>query len=426
MTTVAEMLEWARERSGYDWSAQPSGRPLAAVRAGALEAIRDLLRESGEPDRVALADSDDPDLLRQLQVLRPDDRLTHAGELLLCASTAPRIVYTHRPAQGARSITRVAAPGRGLAEELRATLDRFDASNRSLPVPGSGIAEGVVEALPRGVVREALVNGIMHRDWERPDPILADHAGDELIVFSPGKFLEGITEHTVLTAPSRTRNRHLGDVLRSLRIAEREGTGVDRMFIELIRLGHRPPTFTERDDGVRVTLQGGEPVPAILRVHATLPEALRRSARTAVALHLLRARPSFTAAELAHAAQEEESELLAFIDAAVAEGLLTRTARARRGGTPAWRLADRQREVLGPVLPYYARPAEESVQLIAELARQQAEVRNHDVQDVLGLTSARASQLLKRAQSEGAIRLGPRSSPIGRGTYYVPGVNGEQ
>ena len=89
---------------------------------------------------------------------------------------------------------------------------------------------------------------------------------------------------------------------------------------------------------------------------------------------------------------------------------------------PAWRLADPYRERLGSVLPYYSRPGEESVRLIRQLAQSQGEVRNQDVQDLLGLTSARASQLLKKAEGDGAIRLGPGAKPMGRGTFYVPMV----
>jgi ATP-dependent DNA helicase RecG len=420
MRTVAEMLEWARGRSGYDWSAQPSGKAAGDARPAATSALRDFLRESEEPDRATLADLDDRDLLSRLQLLRPDGRLTRAGDVLLCSNAGARLRYTLRPTMGARSASRVELSGRGLAEELRAVLDAFSSSNPTTSLPVAGAAEGAVETLPFGAVREALVNAIMHRDWDRSGPIVIDHTETELAVYSPGPFLEGVSPHTVLTAPSRTRNPHLGSVLRSLRIAEREGTGVDRMFIEMIRLGHGPPTFTERDAGVRVTLRGGAPVPEVLRVHASLPASLRRSARSAVVIDLLRERPSVSAAELAEAAQEMPEELAGFLDEAVAAGLLQRTANPRRGGVPAWRLADPNRERLGSVLPYYVRPGEESVRLIAQLAQSQGEVRNQDVQDLLGLTSARASQLLKRAETDGVIRLGPNAKPMGRGTFYVP------
>lgn len=420
LATVAEMLAWAQGRSGLDWSAEPSGRPASDARASAVDALRDFLRESSEPDRAALADEDDVGVLGRLQLLRPDGRLTRAGELLTCGGSSARLRFTTRPALGAKSTTSVEIAGRGLTEELRAVLDAFRSSNSVIDLPGQGLAEGFVDELPFGAVREALMNAVMHRDWTRPGPIVIDHAHAQLVVHSPGPFLEGVTEETVLTAPSRTRNPSLGAALRSLRLVKREGTGVDRMYIEMVRLGHRPPTFAERDGGVRVVLRGGEPLPPVLRLHASLPANLRRSARTAVLIDVLRFRPSVTAQELAVAAQERPDDLLGFIEDSVAAGLLQPTAAPRRGGVPAWRLQDDHRVVLGSVLPYFARPGEESVRLIDGLAQSQGEIRNQDVQDLLGVTSARASQLLKRAEAEGVIRLGPGAKPTGRGTFYVP------
>jgi hypothetical protein len=169
-----------------------------------------------------------------------------------------------------------------------------------------------------------------------------------------------------------------------------------------------------------VTLRGGEPIPEVLRVHAALPAPLRQSARSAVAIDLLRSRPSISAEELGSAAQEQPDELNGFLRDAEEAGLLQRTANPRPGGIPAWRLADGHRDRLGSILPYFARPAEESVRLISQLAISQGEVRNQDVQDLLGLTSARASQLLKRAELDGVIQLGPNARPTGRGTFYVP------
>ncbi len=185
----------------------------------------------------------------------------------------------------------------------------------------------------------------------------------------------------------------------------------------------RPSTeedSSRRDEHVRVTLRGGDPVPEVLRVHAALPVPLRRSARSAVAIDLLRSRPSISAGELSDAAQEHPDELSGFLHDAEEAGLVQQTANPRRGGVLAWRLADAHRDRLGSILPYFARPAEESVRLIAQLAQSQSEVRNQDVQDLLGLTSARASQLLKRAEADGVLQLGPGARPTGRGTFYIP------
>ena len=76
--------------------------------------------------------------------------------------------------------------------------------------------------------------------------------------------------------------------------------------------------------------------------------------------------------------------------------------------------------MLGPILPYFVRSTEESVGLVQQLARAQGSVRNQDVQDLLGLAVVRASQVLKEAERQGRIKLGPGSAARGRGVWYVP------
>ena len=419
MQTLAEQLAWLDARRGYDWSAAPSGRTIGEARAGAIEALRDFLRESESAERRQVADLGEVELLRRLQLVRDDGAtLTRAGARLLCPATSPALVYLGRPAAGVRAEIKVEGTGRGLIEELREVERVIAGRNRTIALPARGLPEAIVEAISPRVIREALVNAIMHRDWDIPEPITVEHTGDEFVVFSPGLPF-GVEIDHLLTAPSRTRNRLLGDALRSLGLAEREGTGVDRMYIEQIRLGHPPPSFQVRAGGVRVATAGGDPIPSVVRVHSGLPARLRGDARAAIMIDLLRRAPSTTRRELTLAAQEDSPEIDAFLLVAEGEGLLQRTARARPGGEVAWRLSDSIRDGLGPVLPYFVRSLEESIRLVEELARAQGSVRNQDVQDLLGLASVRASQVLKETERRGGIKLGPGSSARGRGVWYV-------
>ena len=420
METLAEQIAWLDARSGYDWSAAPSGYTIGETRAAAIEALRDFLRESESAERRRVADLGDVDLLRRLQLVRDDGvTLTRAGARLLCPAKSAALVYLGKPAAGVRAEIKVEGAGRGLIEELREVERVIAGRNRTVALPARGLPEAIVEAISPRVIREALVNAIMHRDWDIPEPITVEHTGDDFVVFSPGLPF-GVEIDHLLTAPSRTRNRVLGDALRSLGLAEREGTGIDRMYIEQIRLGHPPPNFQVRAGGVRVALTGGDPVPAVVRVHEQLPARLRGDARAAIMIDLLRAAPSATRTDFSVAAQEDSSEIDAFLRLAETEGLLQRTARVRPGGEPAWRLSDHIRDVLGPILPYFVRSTEESVGLVQQLARAQGSVRNQDVQDLLGLAVVRASQVLKEAERQGRIKLGPGSAARGRGVSYVP------
>lgn len=420
MTGLKEMMAWADERSSYDWSASPSGRPVSEARPAAVDALRDFLRESEEPERVEMAELSDVELLSRLQLVR-DGNLNRAGALLTAPHDRPRIEYLNRSTQGAASNTRVARSGRGVAEELRAVLDAIDDHDRTITIgEAETAAQGRVRAIPLRAVREALVNAIMHRDWNQLGPITVDHVGDELTVFSPGGFYGGVNEHTILTANSVTRNLVLGSALRSVRVAEREGTGIDRMYVELIQLGHAPPLIRERDGGVRATLIGGDPVPEVLQALATLPPILRRNPRVAITMDLLRHQPSFTLEDLGTAAQDDPAALTGFITQAEEARIIKPTAAPRPGNVKAWRLADHLRDILGVILPYYARPTEESIKIIATVAREQGSVRNSDVQDLLGISVTRASNLLTAAVKAEELMLAPGSKATGRGTAYVP------
>jgi ATP-dependent DNA helicase RecG len=422
MASLAELMSWSQARTGDDWSAGPSGAGVEDARPAAIETIREILREARDPGRDELAALEDRALLGRLQLLRRDGSLTRAGALLVCAGGAPRIVYRARPAAGARAEHRLERSGQGLIEEFRAVEDEIDRRNRRFELTGRSFVVPEVSALPSRAVREALVNAIAHRDWRMPEPIAVDQHGDELVVFSPGGLFE-VELDRLLTAPSRTRNRQLADVLRSLRLAEREATGVDRMYIEQVRLGHRPPVFEERDGGIRVALVGGEPVAEVAAAYAGLPATLQMTARAAVTLDLLRERPSITLEELAVAAQESPDALGGFVSEAERAELLRPVAHPRPTGERAWRLADPLRATLGPVLAYYARPAAESIGLVARLARQMGVVRNQHVQDLLGLSAARVSGLLRQAQDEGVLTLAPGATPRGRGAAYVLAAN---
>ena len=59
------------------------------------------------------------------------------------------------------------------------------AANRVTHTTG-GFALRKIRALPPKTVREAIVNGVIHRDWLSPLPTVVEHIGDTLAVTSLG------------------------------------------------------------------------------------------------------------------------------------------------------------------------------------------------------------------------------------------------
>lgn len=228
----------------YDWSGDASGTPISAVRPQALDVARDFLRASGEPSAGELAASTDAQLLRRLNVVTGDGLLTNAGVLTFVGRGAPSLDYVHRDHAGGDSTARVRRSDRSLLEELAEIFLTIDAYNATRHLQ-SGLVVRQVRDIPVLAAREAVVNGVAHREWGLSGPTAVEQVGRTLRVTSPGGFFGGVNESNIITHPSQSRSPALTQLLADLRVAEREGIGVDRMVREMVRVGHQPPVIRE-------------------------------------------------------------------------------------------------------------------------------------------------------------------------------------
>ncbi|MDO5535715.1 MAG: ATP-binding protein [Propionibacteriaceae bacterium] len=228
----------------YDWSAQESALTASDVRPAAMALARDFLRESGEPHAAELASDNDTNLLRRLNVVTRDGRLTNAGALAFVGRADPGLDYIRRAHAGGDSLSRIQKSGRSLLEELGDVFQAVDANTPTVHLP-RGLVIAQHREIPRRAAREAIVNGVAHREWGIADPTVVEHVGRLLRVTSPGGFVGGVTADNIITHPSRSRNRALAELLAALRIAEREGVGVDRMITDMVGVGHPRPEFEE-------------------------------------------------------------------------------------------------------------------------------------------------------------------------------------
>lgn len=228
----------------YDWSADASSTSPSQARTQAIAVARDFLRATGESHAEHLASSSDPELLRRLNVVTGEGYLTNAGVLAFVGRGAPCIDYIHRDYAGGDSTARVRREGRSVLEELDEVFTSIDAHNATRHVQ-HGLVMRQGRDVPTLAAREAVVNGVVHRDWGSRNPTTVEHIGRTLRVTSPGGFFGGVNESNIITHPSQSRNDALTQLLANLRVAEREGIGVDRMVREMIRVGHQPPDIRE-------------------------------------------------------------------------------------------------------------------------------------------------------------------------------------
>lgn len=185
-----------------------------------------------------------------------------------------------------------------------------------------GFAESTVRRLPPRAVREAVLNGLVHRDWLLSVPVTITwvEADSAIQVISPGGFTGGITAATVL-AQRYARHPALADLFRALNLVEKQGMGVDRMYREMVALGHRPPVIVEEDGSrVRTRLVGGRPVVPVMALTGRIePAVRRRDVRVALIVDDLLRHPFATPERLAGLVQRTPQEAAEALDTAAAE-----------------------------------------------------------------------------------------------------------
>lgn len=412
---------------GRDWSREPATETLADVDDDAVAAIRYFLRASGEPRRITTADSSRDELLRRLpNLVGENDHLTRAGRLLL-TRLDPAISYVHRDRHGGDSTFRLeaAAP---LLVQLREVLAAIDARGVTTHVESSSGATGQFRHLPSRAVREAIVNGICHRDWHESTTTAVEQIGQSLRVTSPGDLVGSVTVDNILTHRSEPRYPALAEALTHIRVAEREGIGVDRMYGDMLAIGHPPPEIHDGNGAVEVSLLGGRPSEGWIALR-TLVDPLDGDAQAAddlrnlIALHQAARTGWVSGSSLARAIQTSATE---------AQHALTRAARMTINQAPVlvpvdgrpdslppgYRLGTTASELLNTVRTV---PADVSgrAALLASYARDAGRVSSTEASHLLEVSPQTAIDALNEAEDLGHLK--PSNiSRRGRGFHYLP------
>jgi ATP-dependent DNA helicase RecG len=239
-----------------DWSAQLSkGATRSDLDPLEIERARSLLRRA-QPGSDLLRLDDDAFLVA-LGVLRAG-AVTNTGLLLVgrretLAEHCPQhqVHYVYQPTD-----TDVARND-SWKDGLLAILERIEAIFTGPSNPEHELTVGFVKlrvpSFPIGVVREAVLNAVTHRDYSDPGEVLVRQRAAELVITSPGGFLAGITPSNILRCEPVSRNRHLAEAFEKLRLVERAGIGRNRIYAPLLSYGKRSPRY--ETDGSRVILR---------------------------------------------------------------------------------------------------------------------------------------------------------------------------
>lgn len=416
-------------RAGWDPMSRPSSMTLANVTPGALTVAREYLgRRETEGDAGDIATASPGDMLRQLGLLTVDGHLSEAGALLFCPAPRPWLSWTRVDVEGGDVLAREETfRGVSLLEQIARVETLMDAANDRVTLAGS-FAELTVRLIPVRAAREAILNGIIHRDWNQHAATTVTWVEEDsaLTVVSPGGFVGGVSADNILTQRF-SRSPALADAALALGLVDKQGIGVDRMYREMVTLGHQPPQITEEPGPrVRTRLVGGTPVVPIMRLTTRLqPSARQRDVQVAMVIHTLLHAPFTDADRMARVLQRTPSE--------AAEALET-TARCVLNARPiiephkdAWVLSPSARKsVLGGatdaatlkrhgVLWYVAPSADDARSIVRAWLATHDRITSGDFATLSGMSQQGGRGVLDRLDGDLLVR----GEATGRNAHYV-------
>lgn len=160
-----------------------------------------------------------------------------------------------------------------------------------------GLFRQSVPAFDEIVVRELLVNALVHRPYTQRGDIFLNLHPDRLEVVNPGPLPMGVSPRNVLHTTVR-RNDQMARLFHDLKLMEREGSGIDKIFEILLSQGRRAPVLTETHDRVTVTIYRRILKPEVIDFIAKADQTYQLTQRERITLGLLAQQDSMSAREL--------------------------------------------------------------------------------------------------------------------------------
>ena len=302
--TGDDVMRLASERAALPWETQTT---LNISRSEVDVTKRDkLLTALRTSDRVkdSVKEKSDEELLDHYQ-LAQGQALTNLGVLCLgCQhqraqlTTAPVIQFIKYDEHGQKVNKLV------WDDHTQSPMELIEAVWLEVPdfreryeIP-DGLYRQNVPAFDEIVVRELLVNALVHRPYTQRGDIFLNLHPDRLEMVNPGPLPLGVTPQNVLHTTMR-RNEHLARLFHDLKLMEREGSGFDKIFEVLLSQGRPMPELIETHDRVQVTVHRRILKPEVIDFIAKADQTYQLTQRERITLGLLAQNDALTARELA-------------------------------------------------------------------------------------------------------------------------------
>ncbi len=249
---------------------------------------------------------------------------------------------------------------------------------------------------PEAVMREAILNALAHRDYGLSGATVDITVWDDRIeVRSPGPLPGHITVEN-MRDEHYSRNPRIMRVLKTMRLVEEYGEGIDRMHREMeVRL-MEPPIFNATADSVTVTLRNRSLASVEDQTWMVMLGAEQLSVDERHALLLARNEGAVTPRRLRQIRPESDAGRV--LEVAVAKGLLVRT--GKRGGSRYELSAEIRLRVGTTGIAAQSRKQ----QLLLEEIRGKGSISTSEGAELLGESMARTRSLLNGLVQDGVIR----------------------
>jgi ATP-dependent DNA helicase RecG len=302
--TGDDVMRLANERSALPWETQiPLHIPSVEADPHKRDELLQALRAS---DRVkpSVKEKTDDELLAHYQ-LSLSGTLTNLGVLCIGRqyhraqlSTAPVIQFIKYDDHG-QKVNKLVWDDHTLSpiELIEAVWSDVPDFRERYELP-DGLYRQNVPAFDEIVVRELLVNALVHRPYTQRGDIFLNLHPDRLEVVNPGPLPLGVTPQNVLHTTVR-RNEHLARLFHDLKLMEREGSGFDKIFEVLLSQGRPAPELIESHDRVQVTVRRRILKPEVVDFIAKADQTYQLTQRERITLGLLAQQEALTARELA-------------------------------------------------------------------------------------------------------------------------------
>jgi ATP-dependent DNA helicase RecG len=330
-----DVLRLATERPSTPWETLthlgvPVGNADVAKTTSWCAAIR-----ASDRVKASVREKSDSELLEHYG-LAVGGVLTNLGVLLIGKAadrarlgSAPVVQAIRLDAQG-KKVGKLSWDDHTLSpiELLGAIWNGVPDFRESYEVP-DGMFRTTIPAFEESVVRELLVNALVHRPYTQRGDIYLNLDPEKLEVVNPGRLPLGVTPKNILHA-SRRRNDGLARVFHDLKFMEREGSGFDLMYERLLASGRGAPTPSEGPDSVHVVVPRRILHPGVIRFLGEADRKFSLSQREKIALGLMAPTEGLSAVELAEQLElNSPPEVGRWLDRLINLGLVQQAGRTK-------------------------------------------------------------------------------------------------